>query len=321
MGRIVSAKSRATILSQQLAQAPEALARCEQRLSQCLEQHRTLEQELGELDKKIADSPNEHTALKEASRRKKIRELAKVNNQLGEQTAAINRTQSQILSAKSRLREVAARTKDARVLLMKQSLVGRAHEILTDLLEHYEKDARQRITELINEILANSARREYSFRFTDGFHMDLFFPDDRPVPRSGGENQLMSLCFIASLVMFSVERAGGGASELLTPGTIAPLMLDSPFGQLDPTYRSSTARFVPKMAEQIVLLVSSSQGSEQVMDALAPHIGKQHVLVSENKGPQDEKPSDILDLNGRSITTSLYRCERTLTRIEEVSRA
>ena len=30
------------------------------------------------------------------------------------------------------------------------------------------------------------------------------------------------------------------------PGTVAPLVLDSPFGQLDPEYRKSTATFIPK---------------------------------------------------------------------------
>ena len=130
----------------------------------------------------------------------------------------------------------------------------------------------------------------------------------------------MSLSFIASLVMFSMQRTNGNHDRILTPGTIAPLMLDSPFGQLDPTYRRSTAKFVPKMAPQVVLLLSSSQASANVMSALGSHIGKQYVLISENRDPQDTKPLDVIELNGRSVTTSLYNCERTLTRNQGSSR-
>ena len=320
LGRVVSAKSRATILSQSRATAPHALTKYQDRQSQLLDEGRRLEQELAELSKQIEDAPVEQIVMKEVSRKHKLKKLQLVGNQLGEQQSGIKRLEGQIRSRKNDLREIASKTKAARVLLAKQSLVQRAHDLLTQLLAEYEEDARAEITTLINVILGETARRDYTFQFTDGFRMGLFFPDGRVVPRSGGENQLMSLSFIASLVKFSMRRANSDHDRILTPGTIAPLMLDSPFGQLDPTYRSSTAQFVPKMAPQVVLLLSSSQASDNVMSALGSHIGKQYVLISENRGPQGTKPLDVIELNGRSVTTSLYNCERTLTRIEEAPR-
>ncbi len=312
LGRVVSAKSRAAILTESRTMAPQSLKRLRDRQSQLLDEGRRLEQEVAELSKQIEDTPGGHVALKEASRRQKLKKLQLVGRLMGEQYAAKKRLQGQIEVKKDKLRDIASKTKAARVLLTKQALVQQSYEWLTERLGQYEEDARGRITKLINDILSHTARRDYTFRFTDGFRMGLFFPDGRPVPRSGGENQLMSLSFIASLVMFSMERTNRDDDRLLIPGTIAPLMLDSPFGQLDPAYRRSTAEFVPKMAPQVVLLLSSSQASDNVMAALAPHIGKQYVLISENRGPQDTKPLDLIELNGRSITTSLYNCERLL---------
>jgi DNA sulfur modification protein DndD len=96
-------------------------------------------------------------------------------------------------------------------------------------------------------------------------------------------------------------------------------VLDSPFGQLDTKYREDTASFVPAMASQVVLLVSSSQGDENVLKALRPHVGREYVLISENSGPRGEKSTDPIVLNGKKIQTSLFNCKKNLTRIQEVS--
>ena len=64
--------------------------------------------------------------------------------------------------------------------------------------------------------------------------------------------------FIASLVEFSSQRVG--AKGKWTAGTIAPLVLDLPFGQLDETYKQAIATYLPKLADQGVLFITSSQG-------------------------------------------------------------
>ena len=147
--------------------------------------------------------------------------------------------------------------------------------------------------------------------------MELLYPEGNAVPRSGGENQLMSLAFTSALIEYSRLRAGA-SGEILSPGTVAPLVLDSPFGQLDAQYREATASFVPRMASQVVLLVSSSQGDKTVMDALEPHIGAEYVLVSENRGDRGAKPDDSIVVQGREWRASLYNQDRTMTRIEKV---
>lgn len=140
------------------------------------------------------------------------------------------------------------------------------------------------------------------------------------MPRSSGENQLVSLAFIAALIKFSLARSNDNGSELLIPGVVAPLVLDSPFGQLDAKYRLDTARFVPEMAAQIVLFVSSSQGDDQVLTALKEHVGREYVLISENVGPRGERSTDTITFNGSAVQTSIFNCTKNLTRIEELTK-
>ncbi len=128
----------------------------------------------------------------------------------------------------------------------------------------------------------------------------------------------MSLAFISALVQFSMERSSKKDTPFFVPGTIAPLVLDSPFGKLDKRYKKDTASFVPQMASQVVLLLSSSQGDDEVVAVLSPFVGCEYVLISENRGALGRKSEDEIVLRGKRRATSLFNRPRNLTRIEEV---
>ncbi len=186
-------------------------------------------------------------------------------------------------------------------------------------LENYRAHSRDSLVSKVDEILKKTARRDYYVQINDQFNLDMFYGNTtKAVSKSSGENQLLSLAFIASLIGFAAERKND-TSKLLKPGTTAPLLLDSPFGQLDPSYRKSTAAFLPGLAEQVILLVSKSQGDLDVIDALGDRVGSEYVLISENTGHQGDKPHDVIRLKNVDITCSLYNCGKTLTRIQKVA--
>lgn len=190
---------------------------------------------------------------------------------------------------------------------------------LDEELNKYREDSRKTIIGKVNNILKETARRDYIANIDEAFNLEMFYGNTQtPVAKSSGENQLLSLAFIASLVGFASDRRKE-QTHLLKPGTMAPLMLDSPFGQLDPTYRQSTAEFLPSLAGQVALLVSKTQGDEDVIDALGKKIGSEYVLISEVIEEQGGKPSDIINLHGQEIACSLYSCEKNQTRIKKVA--
>ena len=49
-------------------------------------------------------------------------------------------------------------------------------------------------------------------------------------------NQLLGLAFTGAIAKFAKERQAD-VDDILLPGTVAPLVVDSPFGHLDPLYR------------------------------------------------------------------------------------
>ena len=189
---------------------------------------------------------------------------------------------------------------------------------LDEELDKYREESRKKIIESVNGILEKTARRSYYANIDENFNLDMHHGSTKlPVAKSSGENQLLSLAFIASLVGFAADRRAE-VSNLLKPGTMAPLMLDSPFGQLDPTYRQSTAEFLPSLAGQVILLVSKTQGDDDVIDALGGKVGAEYVLISEVTEEQGDKPSDIIHLHGKDIACSIYESNKNQTRISKV---
>lgn len=187
-------------------------------------------------------------------------------------------------------------------------------------LDEYRETSRKIIIEKVNNILDKTTRRNYFAHIDESFKLDLFHEESKlSVGASSGENQLLSLAFIASLVNFAFDRLKENIN-LLKPGTMAPLMLDSPFGQLDSSYRKSTAKFLPELAGQVVLLVSNTQGDDDVIAALGDKIGSEYVLISEVQDTQGDRPSDIIQLHGNEIACSLYECEKNKTKIQKIAR-
>lgn len=90
---------------------------------------------------------------------------------------------------------------------------------------------------------------------------------------------------------------------------MAPLVLDSPFGQLDEAYRQTTAEYVPQMAGQVLLMVSKSQGSGSVMEAIKGRIGEEYVLVRHNRDPRGERPLEVRQFNGKDVETAVFDAE------------
>jgi len=103
------------------------------------------------------------------------------------------------------------------------------------------------------------------------------------------------------------------------PGTVAPLVLDSPFGQLDEAYRAMTAEFIPKMARQVVLLVSRSQGPEDVLNAIKDHLGAEYLLVRHNTEPRGERKQESRYFKGEEYKTAIFDAEYDGTEIVEIT--
>lgn len=320
MRRVVRARTRIGVLKVLRADAPRLLESEQHKIAALAAEEKELEQAIGELGNRLKRLPIEEIAERERARQELQHRRDDVIGKIGQYKLAVEQLDRSIRGVRADQEKISVKSERAKKLMARRDVAQQGADLLRTLLQQHESDARQRIEAIINEILEKTARRDYKFRFRDNFALDLTYSDGRAVPKSEGENQLMSLAFISALVQFSMERSNKKDGPFFVPGTIAPLVLDSPFGKLDNRYKKDTASFVPQMASQVVLLLSSSQGDDEVMSVLNPFVGSEYILISENRGPLGKKSEDEIVLHGRRKATSLFNRPRNMTRIEEVER-
>ncbi len=316
--RALRARGRIGFLREQASDAPSILHSIQSRLSKMVSKRDELEQVIAELGQKIQNLPLKEIAEKERARKDLDIMIERENRRMGEMEAAIRKLEAEKLQLDRDLEKAARSNKQARKLLTKRKLLESAAKFLEELLKQYESQARNTIEDQVNVILDKVAHKEYKCKINSDFSIDLTFSDGRSTPKSGGENQLLSLVFIASLVKFAETRADDD-DFILKPGTIAPLVLDAPFGQLDTSYQESTASWIPQLSQQVVLLVSSSQGNPKVLSALEQFIGAEYLLISANREQRNDRVPTTLVLHGKKHTTSLYSQPKTMSRIERIS--
>lgn len=169
-----------------------------------------------------------------------------------------------------------------------QARVKRQIEAAQDAIARLE-EVRRRVDLTFRALLENKMRavfRNISFtpylpKLTENYELMLIDPnlgDDRVVASSTGQNQILSLAFIGSVIeqvrIWSKKHTAIGMD-----GGGFPIVMDSPFGSLDSVNRSNIASAITTLADQLVVLVSKTQWLNEVEAEMEPSIGAEYVLV------------------------------------------
>ena len=302
---IIEVRSRLRELRENREKAPRRLKAAHDDCSEQEEEIAKLEGQLNECREKIKNIDVAEIAKKEI----KLEELRKREHAINQDIGALNqnilrteRTQKDIVKQADQL---ISKSVEAQRFILRRNLAKVLKERLEIQLAEEEKSAKSIIRKYISDIMDTTSRKHFRVQMDDNFTVTLQNADGITMAKSEGENQLLGLAFTAALCMFAKLRKGASGGFLL-PGTEAPLVLDSPFGKLDGTYKVATAEFMPRMAGQIILMVSQEQGSENVLSELREKIGKEYCLIVHNRSERGEKAEEFIDIGSEHIETTVY---------------
>ena len=79
---------------------------------------------------------------------------------------------------------------------------------------------------------------------------------------------------------------------------VYPIVMDSPFGSLDATYRHQIAEHIPALADQVVLMATRTQWRGEVEESLSRRTSRQYVLTYYT--PRDDVEGDSIEIRGTS---------------------
>jgi DNA sulfur modification protein DndD len=184
-------------------------------------------------------------------------------------------------------------------------------------LDEYEASARGVIADSVNKILKTFSRNDFKIRLSGDFQFLLVDQGGEVVNKSKGQGLLLNLSFVSALIKFAEVRARS-EGEFLVSGTVAPFVIDAPFGELDDTYRRAAACFLPTNSKQLILLLSSSHWNGPVEESIRGYVGQEYCLISNTSSARGEKPVDEIVILGKPIQLSRYERARDHTEILEV---
>ena len=317
--RLSSVRSTLKELKREREKAPGRLDAANKRLAEARHEISAIEAELGGISDKLSGIDFDEIAERERRRNELRGELDGINRQIGALENNLRSSEASKANKERELNKLLENDEDARIFVRRHELCERLKERLEAELVEEEEDARKILRSQISKVLQATTRKSFKLRLTDEYAVALVNEEGTQLPKSSGENQLLGLAFTAALVEYARLRQNAQDHRLLR-GTVAPLVLDSPFGQLDDSYRETTGEHVPRMASQVVLMVSGSQANNAVIDVLRARVGKEYVLVRTNRASGEGKKGETRQFNGKDYAVALFDQEADGTRIEEIVR-
>jgi DNA sulfur modification protein DndD len=194
----------------------------------------------------------------------------------------------------------------------------KVEKVLKSTLADSEKDVELRVIEKVNKYLEQFVRQDYKAKLNPAtFDIRLIDKNDHIVPESDGQALLLSLTFIASLIELSRERKNA-QGQILTPGAIAPFVVDAPFGDLDNKYKGHVAKAIPDSVEQVIFLLSSSHWEGAVEKNIRDKVGIEYNMVLEETSEVKSKDSDSITILNKEYETVRYGKTVDRTVLEKV---
>ncbi|MHC8441666.1 MAG: ATP-binding protein [Candidatus Eutrophobiaceae bacterium] len=287
-----------------------------------------IEREIGDKEKRIFEIgenlkniDNNEVANKQTAIEKATNEKDKNHQKIGALTERLRILKMDEEKLEKEIDNLTKKEEKLKIHRFTKKFIEDAKTYLKKTISSHEENAKKKIELDVNELLKKIAFKDYRLEIKDDYKLNLSTSDEDqvPIPKSSGENQLLSLAFIAAFIQFSRDAKEEHSPPMRRlPSIMAPLVLDSPFGQLGDEYKRATAKFIPKMASQVIMLLSSSQGDDEVMNAISDKIGKEYLLVQESTKKRGLEKQAEIALGGKSYTFLSYDCERDCTKIQEV---
>ena len=260
----------------------------------------SIETQLDDIKKKLRSFPNEDISQLQKrldETEEKIRELTL------EQGATSQKITRLSVEIESKVKQVAKHKMNESKQSLAQRRIAATQDSIERLIEvktRLDNQFRSSLENRVQEIFALISFTPYIPKLSEKYELTLIentAAQETTVAASTGENQILSLSFIAGII----DRVRDWIQEnaLMGPdNSTFPIVMDSPFGSLDEIYRRQIAKILPQLANQLVILVTKTQWRGEVAQEMAKYLGREYVLTYNSPKPDCEE--DSIELGGEN---------------------
>ena len=195
---------------------------------------------------------------------------AKLSEEEGEKT--LRDIDQRILEIETGIRSIEGTISegiDDPLLKRRGKILAEVEELLLAGLKNFEREIRLRVMEESSAVFGRltSEAKYAGLRIDNDYNLKIVDQDDRVIiKRSAGAEQIVAMSLVGALSHCAVNDA--------------PVLIDTPFGRLDSTHRRNVVTWLPDLADQVVLFVTSGEFDEDIHRALlSDQIAEEYDLV------------------------------------------
>lgn len=277
----------------------EEVDREQTRINQLRQSISQIEGDLDNIQERLRKDANEEIS----SLQKRLDEIESKIDELNREQGA---NQQQIAQLTTEIESFNKQISKQKLNEDKQTLAQRrinatqdAIERLTEVRNRQEQQFRLQLEKRVQEIFMEISVTPYIPKISDKYELTLVENTtgiEAPVAASTGENQILSLSFIASIIDKVREWSEKRKMMMIPDSSTFPIVMDSPFGSLDESSRRHIAKTIPQLANQLIVLVTKTQWRGEVEAEMTGRIGREYVLTYYSSKPDCEQ--DYIELGG-----------------------
>jgi DNA sulfur modification protein DndD len=272
-------------------------------------QIRRVEEELEEIHQKLgAKNDNEVKELEEARRNHGIKRDA-LQKEIGRLDQKEKDLKERAQEIKKSVDAIVESEEQARLAQRRMDAVDDCIKTLEEILAAEIAELRPELNKEINHHFKDVIDKDYWCELSEDFKLRArkqvisgSSTEATDVAANTALRQSLSLAFVGSLVSMAAKRAEIPTILRGLSGAVYPVVMDSPFGSLDLSYREGVAKMLPALANQVVAFVSSSQYNGPVEQVFSKGglVGKRYYLVYHGpKLPAEARQQ--LKIEGQSV--------------------
>lgn len=257
-----------------------------------------IEAELDNIEERLRKDPSEEI-------RNLQKRLDKIEEKITELTLEQGANQQKVINLKTDLEGLNKQISRQKLNEEKQILAQRRISATQEAIDRLskvkvlqEQQFRLQLEKRVQEIFSQISFTPYIPTISEKYELTLIENTSglpMPVAASTGENQILSLSFISSII----DRVRDWSQKkmlMVADSSTFPIVMDSPFGSLDEIYRKHIAQIIPKLANQLIVLVTKTQWRGEVEDEMSYRVGREYVLTYYSSKPDCEQ--DFIEISG-----------------------
>lgn len=237
----------------------------------------------------LKESPQEDIKALELARTNAIEKRDGFVSRIGVTNSRIVKLDLNIGECTTKIAKSKSKQDKAQIAQRRASVAHEAIKCIREIHESLDETWRRRLVDRVAKRFREISTTAYRPNLDSSYRLKLLDTSgggETEVPASGGEGQILALAFVGSIIELQKERKQGAEEDVFGADVSEyPIVMDSPYGALAGNYRERVSEYIPRIADQVVVLVTDTQWSGANERILAPITGKSYIMVYHTPRP------------------------------------